>query len=1014
LSTGPFPSGKSRPNKPREEGGRRRVGPLIPAIIVVVVLVAAFIGFSHLWTDILWFDQLGYGKVFWTKNITRIILFVAAFLVMGAAVWLQLHLAWRHRPIYAPSDRGDDPLAKFENQVQTFRKAAFILIPVVIAAFAAITFASGWQTVQLFINREPFGEKDPQFGLDIGFYVTVLPFLKMLVGFLSSVVLFSGIAGILAQYLFGGIRIQEKAGLRLSRAAGWQIGVSVAAFVLVQATNFWLGRYSTMLKQDGRVPGALYTDINAVVPTRTILAIAAVAVAVVFIIGAAMGKWKLPLITTAMLVVVAVVAGAIYPAIIQQFNVRPSEKTMEKKYIQRNIDMTRQAYGLDEVDVSSYDAQLQPKKNALAKDAATTTNIRLLDPSIVSPAFAQLQQFRSYYKFSDNLPVDRYTVDGKTQDTVVAVREVDAPKDSWVNQHITYTHGYGVVTADGNKVTSAGDPEFSLSGIPSEGKLLGGEEYEPRIYFGQNSPQFSVVGGPEDWKPRELDRPSSDGEKEEDEDTADLRNTFSGDGGPKVGNVFNKLAYAIKFGSMNLLLSDAVNSESQILYDRDPQKRVKEVAPYLQVDSTAYPAIVDGRVKWIVDAYTTSNDYPYSTSQTLGDAVRDTLTGDSAQTSDQFSDKVNYIRNSVKATVDAYDGKVDLYAWDDKDPLLKAWRNAYPDTIKPMSKMSGDLMSHVRYPEDMFKVQRELLGEYHVTDADDFYEENDAWQVPNDPTGGSGDSTSKQPPYYLSIKMPGAEQEAFSLTSSFIPRQSGSNARNVMYGFMAADGDAGGTKGKKSESYGKIRLLKLPTQPGVPGPGQAQQNFDSNGTVSQQLNLLRQGASTVKNGNLLTLPVGGGMLYVQPVYVQSTGATQYPTLRKVLVSYGNSVGFADTLPEALDQVFEGDSGAETSDGAGNTDGGSDDGANEPEQTDEQKRSAALEDANEAIKEGQEALGDSDFTAYDKAQKKLEKALEEATEADDAINGKSGSKDSSGDGGESASPSASATPAKEDE
>ncbi|MGO1320740.1 MAG: UPF0182 family membrane protein [Galactobacter sp.] len=993
MSTGPFPfpSGRPGPSESREDTGRRRVGPLIPAIVVVVLVVAAFIGFAHLWTDILWFDQLGYGSVFWTKNITRVVLFAIAFLVMGAAVWLQLHLAWRHRPVYAPSERGDDPLAKYEDQVQSFRKAAFILIPAVIAAFAAITFASGWQTVQLFLNGESFGEKDPQFGLDVGFFITVLPFLKMLVGFLSSVVLFSGIAGILAQYLFGGIRVQDKAGLRISRAAGWQIGVSVAVFVLVQAINFWLGRYSTMLKQDGRVPGALYTEVHAVIPTRTILAIAAVAVAVVFIIGAAMGKWKLPLITTAMLVVVAVVAGAVYPAIIQQFNVRPSEKTMEQKYIQRNIDMTRQAYGLDDVDVSSYDAQLQPKKNALSKDAATTTNIRLLDPSIVSPAFAQLQQFRSYYKFADTLPVDRYTVDGKTQDTVIAVREVDAPKDSWVNQHITYTHGFGVVTADGNKVTSSGDPEFSLSGIPSEGKLLNGEDYEPRIYFGQNSPEFSVVGGPKDWKARELDRPSSDGEKDDD-NAADLRNTFAGDGGPKVGNLFNKLTYAIKFGSMNLLLSDAVNEKSQILYDRDPQKRVKEVAPYLQVDSTAYPAIVDGRVKWIVDGYTTTNDYPYSTSQTLGDAVRDTLTGDSAQTSDQFSDKVNYIRNSVKATVDAYDGKVELYAWDDKDPLLKAWRSVYPDTVQPLSKMSADLMSHVRYPEDMFKVQRELLGKYHVTDADDFYEENDAWQVPNDPTGGSGDSTTKQPPYYLSIKMPGADQEAFSLTSAFIPKQAGSNARNVMYGFMAADGDAGNTAGKKDDTYGKIRLLKLPTQPGVPGPGQAQQNFDSNGTVSTQLNLLRQGASTVKNGNLLTLPVGGGMLYVQPVYVQSTGATQYPTLRKVLVSYGNSVGFADTLPEALDQVFEGDSGAETSDGAGTT-GGGDEGGNEggegteqPESTDQQKLSTALTDANEAIKEGQEALGKSDFSAYDKAQKKLQKALEDATAADDAING----------------------------
>jgi len=973
---------------------------------VVVVLVGAFILFSHVYSDVLWFNQLGFSEVFWTQNVTRLILFVIGFAVMGVAVWLQLHLAWRHRPVYGPG-AGDerDPLARFEGQVQSARRLAFILIPAVIAVFAAVTFASGWQTVQLFLHRVPFGETDPQFGLDVGFFVTVLPFLKMVVGFVSSVVLFSGIVGIIANYLFGGLRLTERTGFKLTKATGWQIGVSVALFMLVQAVNFWLGRYETVLKQGGRVPGALYTDVHAVIPTRTILAIAAIAVAVVFIVGAAMGKWRLPIITTAMLVVVAVVAGLIYPAAIQQFSVQPSQKTMERQYIQRNIDMTRAAYGLDDVQVSDYAADLTPQKNALAKDAATTTNIRLLDPSIVSPAFSQLQQFRSYYQFPSNLAVDRYPVNGKTQDTVIAVREVNAPTDSWVNQHVTYTHGYGVVAAYGNKVNSNGDPDFSLSGIPSTGQLLNGKDYEPRIYFGQNSPQFSVVGGPEGWDARELDRPAADGSssknsKDSEETGTDLRNTFAGNGGPNVGNFFNKLVYAVKFGSMNLLLSDAVNKDSQILYDRDPQQRVKDVAPYLTVDSTAYPAIVDGRVKWIVDAYTTSNNYPYSTSQTLGDAVKDTLTGNSVPTADQFSDQVNYIRNSVKATVDAYDGHVDLYSWDDTDPLLKAWEGVFPSTVKPMSEMSAQLMQHVRYPEDMFKVQRELLGQYHVTDADDFYEENDAWQVPTDPTAGTS-STTKQPPYYLSMQMPDQKTDAFSLTSTFIPKQTGSNPRNVMYGFLAADGDAGDKAGTKSADYGKLRLLKLPTQPGVPGPGQAQQNFDSNNTVSQALNLLRQGASTVKNGNLLTLPVGGGMLYVQPVYVQSTGSTQYPTLRKVLVSFGNSVGFADTLSEALDQVFKGDSGATTSEGAGNTDSsgssGSSGSSDTGKQTQQQKLSTALTNANKAIKDGQTALSKGDFTAYGKAQEKLQKALEDATAADDAIKKEAESSDSAADG-----------------
>lgn len=1014
MSTGPtspFSSGPPRGGSAdTADAPSRRVGPLVPALIGVAVLVGAFVLFSHFYSDVLWFNQLDFGGVFWTETITRVVLFAIAFVLMSVAVWVQLHLAWRRRPVYAPAERADDPLARFEGQVQSARRAAMIVIPLVIGVFAGVTVTSGWQTVQLFLHRVPFGSTDPQFGLDVGFFVTVLPFLKMLVGFLSSVVLFSAIAGVIANYLFGGIRVQERGGLQITKAAGWQIAVSVAIFLLVQAGNFWLGMYDTVLNQGGKVPGALFTDVNAVIPTRTILAVAAVAVAIAFIVGAIMGKWRLPLITTAMLVVVSIVAGAIYPAAIQQFSVKPSEKSQEKEFIQRNIDMTRAAYGLADVQAEDYAAETKPKKDALSKDAATTTNIRLLDPTIVSPAFAQLQQYRDYYQFPKTLSVDRYTVDGKTQDTVIALREVNAPTGSWVNQHVTYTHGYGAVAADGNKVTSEGNPDFSLSGITDTGNLLEGKKYEPRIYFGQNSPDYSIVGGPEGWAPRELDRPAG-----ADKNAGDTRNTFKEDGGPRVGNFFNKLVYSVKFGSMDLLLSDAVNSESQILYDRDPQQRVKSVAPFLTVDSAAYPAVIDGRIKWIVDGYTTSNNYPYSKSQTLGDAVQDTVTtGQTVSTSDQFSDRVNYIRNSVKATVDASDGSVELYAWDENEPLLKAWQGVFPNTIKPMGDMSKELMEHVRYPEDLFKVQRELLGEYHVTDADVFYEQADAWQVPNDPTAGSN-STTKQPPYYLSMKLPNETEESFSLTSTFIPRQTGSNARNVMYGFLAANGDAGNKPGEKAANYGKISLLKLPTQDSVPGPGQAQQNFDSNSEVSTQLNLLRQGASTVRNGNLLALPVGGGMLYVQPVYVQSTGGTSFPTLRKVLVSFGNSVGFADTLPEALDQVFGGQSGATTTDGSGTSKEEGDKDGNQPAQSEQQKLSTSLKDASDAIKEGQDALAKNDFAAYGKAQEKLQKALEEATAADDAIKGSAAAKPSAGapqgdaSGSASPSPSGGASP-----
>jgi len=963
----------------------------VPTLIGLVVLVGAFVLFAHVYTDVLWFDDLGFGSVFWTQNFTKVVLFFIGLVLMGGAVWLQLHLAWRNRPVYAPGDRAEDPLARFEAQVSSARRLAMVLVPAIIGVFAALTLTSGWQTVQLFLHRQPYGSNDPQFGLDVGFFVMTLPFLKLVLGFVTSVLIFSGLAGIIANYLFGGIRLRERGGLSITRAATWQVAASVAIFLVVQGANFWLGRYDTVLNQSGRVPGALFTDVHAVIPTRTILAIAAIVVAVIFVAGAAMGRWRLPLIGAAMMVVVAVVAGMIYPAAIQQLKVQPSQKSMEREYIQRNIDMTRAAYGLDKVKVEDYDATLNPQKNALNKDTATTTNIRLLDPAIVSPAFAQIQQQRGYYQFPSTLAVDRYKVDGKVQDTVIAARELapqgDTASSSWVNKHITYTHGYGVVAAYGNRVTSAGDPDFMLGNIPSSGVLGSDESYEPRIYFGQSSPDFSIVGGPEGWAPRELDRPASSNGGE------DVRNTFSGDGGPNVGSFFNKLAYAVKFSSMDLMLSDAVNSESQILYDRDPLERVRKVAPYLTVDSTAYPAIVDGRVKWVVDAYTTSNNYPYSTSQSFGDAVRDSQTSATSSVSDQFSNQVNYIRNSVKATVDAYDGKVELYSWEPDEPVLKAWESVFPTTVKPLSEMSAQLMEHVRYPEDLFKVQRELLGQYHVTTADSFYDGNDAWQVPNDPTtSGAAVTSPKQPPYYMTLRLPNADKDSFSLTSSYIPATTGSNQnqRNLMYGFLAADGDAGAKAGTKDSAYGTLTLLKLPTQSPVPGPGQAQQNFNSNQNVSTTLNQLgiSGGSAKVIKGNLLNLPVGGGVLYVQPVYVQSTGETSYPSLRKVLVSYGNNVGFADTLSDALDQVFQGSSGAQTGEGDGVAPGqaGSGGGTEQGKQSEQEKLSTALKDAQAAIKDGQSALADGDFAAYGKAQDALQKALEAATAADDAING----------------------------
>ncbi|MDI3331964.1 MAG: UPF0182 family protein [Micrococcus sp.] len=945
-------------------------------IVVVAALVVLFMFFAGIYADVLWYNQIGYSEVFWTEIWTRAALFLIGGAVMGAAVWLSMWRAWRKRP-RTLQGQARDSLAQYQKQLEPMRRLVFIGIPVVIGFFAGSAAMNAWQDVLLFFNQEPYGEVDPQFGMDYTFYMATLPFLGLVVGYLISVVLIAGIAGLLVHYLYGSIRVKEQGGIAIARPARVHIAVFAALFLLLQGANYWLNRYRTLQSQDGNWAGALYTDVHAVIPTSMILAIAAVLVAILFVVTAVTGRWRISLVGTAVLVVAAIVAGAAYPFLIQEYQVKPSEETLEQDYIARNIEHTREAYGLSEVESTQYAGATDAEPGSLKGEAENTENIRLMDPNLLSRTFGQLQQFRPYYYFPDTLHVDRYEVEGEKQDTIISVRDVNVdPTSSWVNQHIIYTHGYGVVAADASEVAAGGRPSFLLSGIPTSGELGNDKTYEPRIYFGTNSPSYSIVGAPEGAPERERDRPQ-DASSEQ-----DTSYTFTGDGGPSVGSFFNQLIYAIKFGSTEILLSSDVNSESQILYDRDPVERIEKVAPYLTVDSNAYPAIVDGRVQWIVEGYTTSDAFPYSTAQQLDSATRDALNTDAGT---NLTGRVNYIRNSVKATVDAYDGSVTLYAWDEEDPLLKAWQKVYPTSLKPYSEMSANLMDHVRYPEDMFKVQRELLGRYHVTNPVDFYQNNDAWSVPADPT--QDDPTVKQPPYYMSLRMPGKEEPAFSLTSPFIPQiTQGAQQRNVLYGFLSANGDAGtGKDGEKAEGYGHLQLLELPRQTAIPGPGQAQANFDSNAQVSQELNLLRQGASEVINGNLITLPVAEGILYVQPVYIQSTGPTSYPTLRKVLVAFGEEVGFANTLEEALDQVFGGDSGASTADGANPEEPGSQ--PRVPEnQSEQEKLSQALTDANEAIQASEEALAAGDWAAYGEAQERLNDALTRATEADDAIRG----------------------------
>jgi uncharacterized protein len=889
-----------RPAQPRRVPGRpasRRSRVLLPTVVVLAALMIFFGVFTSFWTERLWYQSEGFSEVFGKTLVTRIGLFVLFGLVMALSVAVNAYIAWRLRPVHRPSSVEQQSLDRYREAIDPIRRWIVLGVALLLGLIAGGSAASHWKTFLQWRNSTEFGRDDPQFSMDVSFYVFDYPWWRFLVSFGFAAVVLGFLAGLVTHYVYGAIRLQTP-GDKITRPAQAHLSVLIGLFVLLKAVAYWLDRYA--LVTDGNfagtqdLTGAGYTDVTAQLPAKTILTFIALICAVLFFANVWRRSWLLPGISLGLLVLTAVLLGAIWPLIVQQFQVRPNEADRESEYIARNIAATRDAYDINDTQTNDYAATTSVTAGQLSQDSETIPGIRLLDPNVVSPTFQQQQQVRGFYTFSNPLDVDRYIVDGATRDMVVAVRDIDITgipesQQNWINQHTVYTHGYGMVAAYGNQRAPDGSPVYAETDIPPVG-VLG--EYEPRIYFGENSPEYSIVGAPEGATPVELDIP------EDQENQGQQRNsTYDGRGGVPIGNLFNKVLYAARHQEGNILLSNRLNEESKILYYREPRERLEKVAPWLHVDGNPYPAVVDGRILWILDGYTTLNSYPYSQDIPLDDFTSDSRT-QRAGVAAQPSETVNYVRNSVKATVDAYDGTVTLYAWDDNDPVLRTWARTFDGTVKGRDRIPDALLDHLRYPEDLFKVQRGLLTRYHVTNPGVFYGGQDQWIVPNDPTVSG---QVPQPPYYLSLRMPDQEAAAFSLTTTFVPRN-----RQNLAAFMAVDADS------RSADYGTIRILRLPGNTQIDGPNQVANNFESDQQVATATLPLRQsGASTVE-GNLLTLPVGGGLLYVQPVYVQRTGTdATYPLLRLVIVSFGSRIGVSDTLQGALDQIFQGDSGSET-------------------------------------------------------------------------------------------------------
>jgi uncharacterized membrane protein (UPF0182 family) len=887
----------------------RRSRILIGVSLAVVALLLVGPRFVDAYVDWLWFGELGYRSVFTTVLVTRIVVFFVVGILVGAIVFAGLALGYRTRPVFVPASGPNDPVARYRTAVMTHLRLFAIGIPVPIGIIAGLVAQSNWARIQLFLHGGNFGIADPQFGKDLGFYAFDLPFYRLVLSYLFVSVFLALLANLVGHYIFGGIRLSGRTGV-LSRSARIQLVTLVGILVVLKAVAYWLDRYELLSHTRAGKPftGAGYTDINAVLPAKLILLAIAVICAVAVFSAIVLRDLRIPAIGLVLLLLSSLIVGAGWPLIVEQISVRPNAAQKESEYISRSITATRQAYGLtsDVVTYRDYSGNEAATAQQVAADRATTSNIRVLDPTIVSPAFTQFQQGKNFYTFPDQLSIDRYQgPDGNLRDYVVAARElnpdrlIDNQRD-WINRHTVYTHGNGFIASPANTVRgiandpnqNGGYPEFLVNVVGANGTVHSDGPApldQPRVYFGpviaSAAADYAIVGktGPD----REYDYETN---------TETKNYTYNGTGGVPVGNWFARTVFAAKFAERNFLFSNVIGDNSKILFNRDPAQRVEAVAPWLTTDSSVYPAVVNKRLVWIVDGYTTLDNYPYSQLTSLSSATADST---EVAVNRLAPDKqVSYIRNSVKATVDAYDGTVTLYALDESDPVLQAWTKVFPGTVKPKSAISADLAAHLRYPEDLFKVQRMLLGKYHVNDPVTFFSTSDFWDVPLDP---NPTASSYQPPYYIVAKdlARNDSSSAFQLTSAMNRFK-----REFLAAYISASSDPA--------TYGKITVLTIPGQ--VNGPKLANNAITTDTAVSQYLGVIgRDNQNRIRFGNLLTLPLGqAGLLYVEPVYASpgsSDVASSYPRLIRVAMMYNDRVSFGPTVRDALDQLFGAGAGA---------------------------------------------------------------------------------------------------------
>jgi len=934
----------------------------LAALLLAFLALAAVGSVSRFYTDLLWFREIDKTALFWGMLRTKAFIGLLAGLGTAAIVGVNLWVVERLAPRYGLTVVARPQVERARAVLSPYLRPLRIGIAAFLGLVVGLQASGLWQTFLLWRNRVPFNQRDALFHRDVSFYMFELPFLRSVFGWLFTTLVLTTLLVAAGHYVLGGIRPQAETN-RVAAQAQSHLSVLLGLIVALKAWGYWLDKYQLLFSPRGVVAGASYTDVKAQLPALEFLFWVALICALMFFVGARRGGLLIPLISIVLLVGVSLIMGGIIPAIFQRFRVEPQELVREKPYIEHNIDATRKSFNLSGVKTKQFPASDDLTAKALAANRPTLDNIRLWDPEVLRPGVRNLQAIAQYYNFTD-VDVDRYQIGKDMRQVMISVREVDpnglaSSARTWQNLHLAYTHGYGMVAVQVNTADEGGQPDFIVKGFNPENPAIRVDQ--PRVYFGEpppNAPEFVVANSAQG----EYDAPSLSGE-------TNKLFSYEGQGGVQLSDIGRRLAFAVRFRDINLLISGNVKSDSRLMFNRDVRDRVEKAAPFLQWDGDPYAVVVDGKLKYIRDGYTTSSNYPYAQRIDLADAARRNEIG-----SRGVEGIGNYIRNSVKAVVDAYTGEVTLYAFDEQDPVLATWRKAFPNLFRPASEIPESLRSHLRYPEDLFSIQTWIYASYHIGNPDDFYSKEDFWALPDDrageirrqeDTGGLAAANSvKARPYYLLTKLPKGTAPEFVLVMPFTP-----NGKENMVSYLAAQSDKG--------AYGNLTLFSLDRSRTILGPTQVNARILATPSISSDLSLLNQQGSRVILSNLLVVPVDESLLYVQPIFVQGSAPNSFPLLQRVAVFYNNQVGYADNLEDAIREVVGGQQPTQPP---------AEDGAGQPTPTPGSGNSdvqSLLRQANTEYQQAQAALKDGDLAEYQSHITRMGQLIQEAlsTEGD---------------------------------